>query len=65
MFNWLLYGNIWIAIGAVGITTGSYVMLNKTIEIEILLMVFFATFSGYNYQRMFFLLVFLYCFLYI
>ncbi len=50
MYSWLIYGNFWIAFGAIGITcTSSFIMYDQ-VDIKVLIIVFLATILGYNYQ---------------
>jgi len=51
IYRWLIYGNIWIALGACSFTYSTSFILYGRIDVKVLVIVFFATLIGYNYQR--------------
>ncbi len=48
----MVFSNLWIAIAAVGLTLNTYLLLNRAVNQDVVLLVFFATFSIYNLQRL-------------
>ena len=50
MIRSLTYGNIWISLAMTSLTISSFLMIDKRIEITVLLIVFLSTYSGYNLQ---------------
>ena len=52
IYRWIIYGNIWMALGAVSLTYSSSIIMYDRVSIPILLIVFFATLIGYNYQTL-------------
>jgi hypothetical protein len=51
IFKYLVYSNIWIAIGASCLSLNTYLLANKSPNVELILLVFFATLFTYNFQR--------------
>ena len=51
LFRWLIYGNFWIAFGAVGLTYANSMMIYNQVNCKLLIVVFLTTLSGYNLQR--------------
>ena len=51
LFRWLIYGNFWIAFGAVGLTYANSMMIYNQVNHKLLIIVFLTTLSGYNLQR--------------
>lgn len=51
IFKYLVYSNIWIALGASGLVTNTYLLANKSLNTKLILLVFFATLFTYNFQR--------------
>lgn len=47
----VIFSNLWIAFAASGLTLNTYLVINKPINYSVILLVFLATFSVYNLQR--------------
>ncbi len=48
----VVFSNLWIAFSAAGLTINTYFLLNRDVNSNVVLLVFFATFSIYNLQRL-------------
>ena len=51
LYRWLIYGNFWIALGAVGLTYANSMMIYGQVSVELLSIAFLITLAGYNLQR--------------
>jgi hypothetical protein len=47
----IIYGNIWVSLGAVALTLNTFLVMDWTINDDLLLLVFFATMLSYCFQR--------------
>ena len=48
----IVYSNLWISLAASGLSLNTYLVTNKPINLNVVFLVFFATFSIYNLQRL-------------
>lgn len=51
LYRWLIYGNFWIALGAVGLTYANSMMIYGQVNARLLCIAFLITLAGYNLQR--------------
>ena len=49
--KFVVFSNLWIAIAAAGFTLNTYLLFNREVNEQVVLLVFLATFSVYNLQR--------------
>lgn len=49
--EFIVFSNLWIALCASGLTINTYLVLNREINLQVILLVFLSTFSVYNLQR--------------
>ena len=47
----IIYGNIWVSLGAVALTLNTFLVMDWAIKGDLLLLVFFATILSYCFQR--------------
>ena len=47
----IIYGNIWISLGAVALTLNTFLVMDWSVNSDFLLLVFFATTLSYCFQR--------------
>ena len=52
LIDLILFANIWISLGAVGVSMTTFILCNIKIDIYYLILVFFATLFGYNLQNL-------------
>ena len=52
IYRWIVYSNVWIALGAASMTYSTSILLYGYVETRVLLIAFLATYFGYNYQRL-------------
>ena len=52
LVNFVVFSNIWISLGAVGVTLTTFLFVNIVIDYYFLALVFFATFFAYNLQNL-------------
>jgi len=51
IYKWVVYGNLWIALGAAGMTwVNSLIIFNK-VNVNLLILSFLVTLGAYNFQR--------------
>ena len=52
MLNFIIFSNIWIALGAMMMCVQSYFIFDQKINLSVCFFVFFSTFFSYNFQRL-------------
>ena len=52
LINFVIFSNIWISLGAVGVTLTTFLFVNIVIDYYFLSLVFFATLFAYNLQNL-------------
>ena len=52
LIDFIVFGNIWISLGAVGVSIFTFILCDINIDIYYLNLVFFATLFSYNLQNL-------------
>lgn len=50
--KFIIFSNLWISLAAAGLTLNTYFLINQNINWNVIHLVFLATFSVYNFQRL-------------
>lgn len=53
LYRWVVYGNVWVALGALAMYACTVILANLTFRIEVGLVIFFSTLAVYNFHRIF------------
>ncbi|MFN4122633.1 MAG: hypothetical protein ACK4GL_04930 [Flavobacteriales bacterium] len=53
LYRWVVYGNVWVALGALSMYSCTVVLANLNFRIDIGLVIFFSTLAVYNFHRIF------------
>lgn len=53
LYRWVVYGNIWVSIGALAMYICTVILANLDFRVDVGLVVFFSTLAIYNFHRIF------------